>query len=272
MPLFFFISGCTRALSCKVANNIEILIKTILSKFCLLIIPSIVWTMFIPMFFSTNMKFDFTNISGYWFLNVLIVIILLWESFLYVENKNICNKLLYTVVILGIILAFILDLKRISLAYFSMYILGFYYQKYKFLNRINNYIYAFLFIAFCVISPYYEYGSSTLGDSDRVWLLVPVSLCASLSSIKIFSYFEYYYKQKLGILSYIGKHTLGIYLSHFIFVNLSFVSLIEKNLPDIYQFIFLFFLSLIISLICIIFEEIIKAIPILYRIMYGRKI
>ena len=74
MPLFFFISGYARSINVKKYSAISDLLKIIYHKFHTLIIPSVVWTIVIPLFFSYKYDFNFTQFSCYWFLNVLFVI------------------------------------------------------------------------------------------------------------------------------------------------------------------------------------------------------
>lgn len=270
MPLFFFVSGCTRALNVNIVSSVTGLIKIILKKFCLLIIPSIIWTLFVPFFFVKDYAFICNSISGYWFLNVLFVVVTFWETFSFLLYKIKIRFLLYIIVFGGILVLFILGIKRISLFYLMMYVLGFYFQKYAFLYKIHNYIYMALFLAFCICSPYFDYGNTTLGNPDRIWLLIPLSICASFSLMRIFACCEINYKSQLSFLGFIGNYTLGIYLSHFIFVKLPFVTYWETGVNMGIQFIILLLIALCISFICIGIERLIVFYPELHRLMYGR--
>ena len=83
MPLFFFISGlCTNFV--KETSTLRELFNYGYKKFYQLIIPSIVWTIVVPLFFSckyTVSNISINTISGYWFLNTLFVVCMLWSVY-----------------------------------------------------------------------------------------------------------------------------------------------------------------------------------------------
>lgn len=270
MPLFFFISGYARSINVKKYSAISDLLKIIYHKFHTLIIPSVVWTIVIPLFFSYKYDFNFTQFSCYWFLNVLFVIAVTWEIFLYLECKRLLGKLLYIIMIIGIIVLFILGIKRIPISYFLMYIIGYYFHKYNCLIRLKPIVYSVLFLIFCLFSGFFDYGDTTSGNANRVWLQFPLSICASLSLLKFFSMYEGKKYMMFTILGKIGKYTLGIYLCHFALIDIPFVTCIENNCSLIIQFCGLLLLSFGLALLCVGIQKVIGAYPILHKFMYGK--
>lgn len=270
MPLFFFISGYARSINNKKSSTIFELLKTVYHKFQALIIPSVVWTLVIPHFFSYKYDFIITEISSYWFLNVLFAIVVVWDFFLYLECKRSLSKYLHVTMIIGIIVLFVLDVKRIPITYFLMYIIGYYFQKYNCLMKLKPIVYSLLFLIFCLLSGFFDYGDTAFGDANRVWLQFPLSICASLALLKFFSMYEGSKFKVFNVLGMIGRYTLGIYLCHFVLINISFVSYIENEYNLFIQFCGLLFLSFCISLLCIGIQKVVEAYPFLHKIMYGK--
>lgn len=73
-----------------------------------------------------------------------------------------------------------------------------------------------------------------------------------------------------AILGTIGKYTLGIYLCHFILIEIPFVAEIENKCSLTIQFCGLLFLSFCIALLCVGIQKIISTYPILHKFMYGK--
>lgn len=270
MPLFFFISGYARSISTKNPLTKSDLFKTIYHKFQALIIPSIVWTILIPHFFSYKYDFKFTGISGYWFLNILFVIAVVWDIFLYIECKKSLSKYLYVIMIVGIIVLFVLGVKHIPISYFLMYVFGYYFHKYNCLIKIKSIVYSFLFLIFCLFSGFFDYGDTTLGNPNRVWLQLPLSICASLTLLRLFSMYKEKRYKIFTILGMIGRYTLGIYLCHFTLINIPFIAYIENEYGLFIQFCGLLFLSFCIAVLCIGVQKVIGAYPFLHKMMYGK--
>lgn len=270
MPLFFFISGCARGIHNKNSSTVFEFCKKIYCRFCSLIVPSIAWTVIIPYFFSRKYELGLTQISGYWFLNVLFVIVVIWDIVLYIDDKKYLNRYLYPLVIIGITSLFIFGVKRIPISYFLMYVIGFYFQKYNCLTRLKPIFYSLFFLVFCLFSGYFDYGETTMGDPNRVWLQFPLSICASLALLKFFSMCELKGYKIFPILGFIGRYTLGIYLCHFFLIHIPFVAGIVNECNLLTQFVGLLLLSLSIALVCIGIQKVIETYPFLHKIMYGK--
>lgn len=272
MPLFFFISGCARALHEDSDYGISKVSNNIINKFSSFIVPSLFWTLVVPFFLSDIFYVHINQVSSYWFLNVLFVIFAFWELFTYVESKFTMKWLLYVLVFILIAVPFICGVKRIPLTYLSYFILGVFFQRYNLLNKIPSVIYCLFFLFFCFFVRKFVYGTDAYGSPERVWLQMPLAICASFCLMRIFSSFGEYNNKLYDVLSYVGKYTLGIYLAHFLFVRLNFIEMLEYNVPIIWQFLILFLFAVPIAFCCIFIQEIIKPFGWLYRLMYGSKI
>ena len=113
MPLFFFISGISLAISERKKN--ESFLLFVCNKLQTLILPSISWTLLVPMFFFDKIVLSATSISSYWFLNVLFCIFVLNEILnrCLIFFKFLSIKPFLIIMLFGIL--FILDIKRIPL-------------------------------------------------------------------------------------------------------------------------------------------------------------
>lgn len=269
MPLFFFISGCARGIYLKSSLTVLDLCKKVYHQFCSLIVPSIVWTIVMPYFFSRQYELSVSQISGYWFLNVLFAIVVVWDIFLYINIKK-TKKYLYPLMVVVISILFIVGFKRIPISYFLMYVIGFYFQKYNCLTKLPPIFYSLFFLIFCLFSGYFDYGETPMGDADRIWLQFPLSICASLSLLRFFSMCELKDYKICAILGLIGRYTLGIYLCHFFLVRIPFIAEMENGFNLLIQFVGLLSLSLGIALLCMGIQRVIKNYPFLHKIMYGK--
>lgn len=270
MPLFFFISGCVRALHGDGKINLRILSIRVLNRFCALIIPSVVWSSIVPLFFLKLTDLSWHLTSGYWFLNVLFVVSLFWECFLYFDTKLSKKWILYGLSLLVLLLLFILGIKRIPVFYLSMFIFGFYFQRYQWIDKINCHIYGILLFLFLIGVGNFRYGFNVEGDAARIWYQMPLSVCASLCLMKLFSLLDSKSYRLSTCLGFIGKFTLGIYLAHFIFVEFGNFSFLETSFTPALQFVLLISMAVLISALCILIQHVIKPFGWLYGVMYGK--
>lgn len=270
MPLFFFISGCARALHRDKQINLKTLSIRVLNRFCALIIPSVVWSSIVPLFFLKVTDLSWHLTFGYWFLNALFVVSLFWECFLYFDTKKSQKWILYGLGLLVILLLFILGIKRIPIFYLSMFVFGFYFQRSQWINKINRHIYGILLLFFLIGVGNFRYGFNVAGDAARIWYQMPLSVCASLCLIKLFSMLDSKSCRLSACLGFIGQFTLGIYLAHFMIVELGDFSFLETSFPLALQFVILISIAVLISAWCILIQHAIKPFGWLYGVMYGK--
>lgn len=270
MPLFFFISGCARALHRDGEINLRILSIRVLNRFCALIIPSVVWSSIVPLFFLKLADLSWHLTSGYWFLNVLFIVSLFWECFLYFDTKLSKKWILYELSLLVLLLLFILGIKRIPIFYLSIFVLGFYFQRHQWIDKINCHIYEILLFLFLIGVGNFRYGFNVAGDAARIWYQIPLSVCASLCLMKLFSVLDSKSYRLSTYLGFIGQFTLGIYLAHFIFVEFGNFSFLETNFTPALLFVILISMAVLISALCILIQHVIKPFGWLYGVMYGK--
>lgn len=269
MPLFFFLSGCSRNVYENTkgigVTSIRYLGKEIWSKFTSLIIPSVAWTFLVPLFFQNEIDFHFDAVSGYWFLNILFAINVLWGVISFFYNRLKAKWFVIASVILGILLCFILDVYRIPLTYFCAFALGYFWQHYSLSEKAPAFVVFTLCIIFLLFVGRYQYGDSLAGNPSRVWLLLPLSCIASIVLHWMFHKNSFNHK----FLVELGQYSLGIYLCHYLFVRLSFVRYIQNDFSNIQQFFLLLLIAIFISYICVFIQKFIKQINWLGGFLYG---
>lgn len=270
MPLFFFISGSVRALHGEYQQGFRVFCNTIGKRFYALVVPSIVWSSIVPLFCLNTADFSFSLKSGYWFLNTLFVIDFLWDVFSFVKVKF-KKKFFFSIIALALIAIFyVLGIKRISISYLIMYIIGFYFQRYNFIKKMNGYIYSFLLLIFLLFVGSFRYGYDISGSPERVWLQMPLSICASFCLVYFFSIWELSKGKIFTVLGFLGRYTLGIYLAHFAFVKIGDLGYMENNLNLLLQYSILLVVAVVISLLCVGIQYVLKPFGLLYSLMYGK--
>lgn len=264
MPLFFFISGITLAVN-KRKNNIS-LFKFIGQRLKALILPSISWTLLVPLFFQDKLMFN-GAISAFWFLNVLFFIHVVDEVLTRCsESFGIIIKPILVILLASI--CFLLDFKRIPIWYFVIFEIGYYYQFYRINNKLNGHIMSIMVLVFLLLCGYYEYGKTAAGNPERIWLMMPLSLLASLSFIYLFSYLPDKVNMWFGN---IGRRTLAIYLCHFVFVSMPYIEILDVSFTPPFQFIILLSIAFLISYLCLGVQMLIGYFPLLNLLLYGKK-
>lgn len=271
MPLFFFLSGCTRALQENKkgkAKSWKELFSFCMNKCRLLLLPSIAWTLLVPLFFATTWKYN-GSISSFWFLNVLFVVSCLWTFILFIDDKLCARKKILWLTIAIFVILFALDIKQIPLMYMALYVFGYFFQQKSWLQKMPDIIYALFLLAFFLGAGYFSYGQTWYGDENRVWLELPLSALASLSLTWLFCGIVNKYIN--STLAFFGKYSLGIYLTHFLFVDMPVIKGLENAFNSISQFVILSILAALIALCSTIIEKVIGAFPSLHLLLYGKR-
>ena len=163
---------------------------------------------------------------------------------------------------------FILDIKRIPLWYFIMFSVGYYFYTYQLSLKFNGTIVSILLIVFLLLCGFYDYGDSYAGSPDRIWLMMPLSLLASM----VFIYLFMHLPDKINAyLAMFGRKTLGIYLCHFGLISIPIIAVLESYFTPLLQFIILVIIAIIIAFICIGIQMLVKCFPLLDLFLYGNK-
>lgn len=290
MPLFFFISGL---LAYSLKYDKQLYVKRVKNRIYGQLIPTFVVGILYT--FAANVTisdFMFGQLkAGYWFTYCMFQIFLIYATFNYFLDRRNFSKghkaiihlgvmtLLYIVVLIlkektdifESMVSKVLSIKLI-LKYYFFFLVGVICRAYfeKFCKLLeNNIIFPLIFILDIAI--FITFG------------LTPISSpILGLGGIVIVYKFFYFYREhfskttKTGtMLSYIGRHTLEIYLLHY-FVLLGFnhiecnlVSMCSKNWG--LELIVGLTLSIVILCFCLVIMNILKTAPLLNRILFGIK-
>lgn len=264
MPLFFFISGASCSLSGHGINSVKGFVRKVWKKFQLLIIPSLSWGLIMSFLNGEPLT---SALYAHWFLYTLFAVFVIWY---FKEGLNQFSRLFEIIFYIAIVLLFLLDIKRIPLMYLSVFCMGYYVQKYQ-IAKSSSWL-CFLFFVFFVIGvPYFHYGDTTIGDPNRVWVQFPVSIAGSLGFYKLFYELQLKYGKRLQKLAMIGCCTLGIYLTHFLFLHIKIIEGIQSACCIPVQFILLVAIASIISVVCIVIEKVITVMPVASFLFYGKR-
>ena len=264
MPLFFFISGASCSLSVHGINSVKGCVREIWRKFQILIIPSLSWGIIMSFLNGEPLT---SALYAHWFLYTLFVIFVLWYL---KEGLNQFSMFFEIIFYIAIVLLFLLDIKRIPLMYLSMFCMGYYVQKYQ-IAKSSSWLCFLFFVLFVIGVPYFHYGDTNLGDPNRVWVQFPVSIVGSLGFYMLFYRLQLWYAKGLKILALIGCCTLGIYLVHFLFLQIQTIAEIQSACCIPVQFILLMAIASIISVVCIVIEKVIIVMPVASLLFYGKR-
>lgn len=265
MPLFFFISGVSCFLSEKKKDKDEVFIflENIFMKFRALIVPSLSWG--IIMVFINDSPWQ-SAFYAHWFLYTLFVIFVLWYFKEMIGRFGRVSEILFFITVLVL---FFSNVKRIPLMYFSLFCIGYYAQKYRFV-KAPIWLSSMLLTAFFIGIPFFHYGDTFAGDAERVWVQFPLSIAGSLALLRLFFEIEIRYGRSLKQLAQVGRCTLGIYLSHFLFLQIGIIVWIQDTCSIPVQFTILMMIAVAISAVCIIIEKSLSIMPLASMLLYGK--
>ena len=269
MPLFFFISGCSRSISeCSRGEitNLRELFRFYWKSFLTLIVPALSWTYLAPLFFIRD---GVAQEISFWFLPVLFVIMVIWGGYSYIYNKLGKREWITYALVCVIASLFLIGIKRIPLMYLLMFIMGYYFMKADWLHKIYSHIYSVLLLCFLLMVGYFSYGDTSYGASDRVFWEFPLSIMASLALTRLFCFIEQCSCKITLLFTFIGRHTVGIYLCHFYFVIIPAIERLENTMNNILEFVILLILAYGIALLCAGIQYATKAFPLINGVLYG---
>lgn len=271
MPLFFFISGCVASSIPKEKKSLMLRqgSKMIINKAFALLLPSVIWSVLVPMFFE---EFTFNGeVSKFWFLNTLFAVFVMWYilQIVTIITGNRIGKLLLCLAFIGLISLFIFDVSRFTIMYFTMFVVGYVVRKQNIMVKISNFSIAFFALAFLLFVGFFKYGETAAGEPGRIFMEIPLSILASIVLLYVFSKYNSDNAIFKG-LSTIGKYTLGIYVCHFYFLNLPCLGTLQTGLSTPFQVVVLCLVAIFICYVCILIEKTIQPITWLYKTMYGK--
>ena len=268
MPLFFFLSGCARYIVEKesfLMVSFTSVLKDVIKKFTALIIPSVIWSVVVPHFFTSGVIWTLDALSSYWFLNVLFAIMVLWDIMTLFAKWLRSNIAVITIVAIGIVVCLIVNIYRIPLVYLILFLLGYIWQRYSYSEKISSAVILILAVFFLLLVGKYQYGSNSIGDPNRVWLLLPLSIAASIVLHWMFSKNKINYRA----LTILGRYSLGIYLCHFFFVDIPILARVQEQLHGLTEYFVLLAVAVVISYACVVIQYIVGQINWLNGFLYG---
>ena len=154
--------------------------------------------------------------------------------------------------------------------YLSVFCMGYYVQKYQ-IAKSYSWLCFLFFVLFVIGVPYFHYGDTTIGDPNRVWVQFPVSIAGSLGFYMLFYQLQLRYAKRLQMLALIGCCTLGIYLTHFLFLHIKIIEGIQSSCCIPVQLILLMAIASIITVVCIVIEKAITVMPVASYLFYGKR-
>ena len=244
MPLFFIISGYITRYSKKITNK-KLLISFIGKRTIAYMMPWLVWTIIIRgILLNESIYLDIPYIlfhmdSGYWFLATIWTMSLVFGISDYLSHKlanrlfaNIVMHILFFVLgIAGLILigySYSMDAFAIkfTIYYMPMFLLGYLYGQFQerlhALPQVNKIIDSIVAISFILwILSISKFNFFIASDNIQFALFrFLVSLLGCVTIIGLFSSRQILTSSSkmLTFLGWVGKHSLEIYLTHYLFL------------------------------------------------------
>lgn len=277
MPLFFFVSGFLvdyTFINRSVLGGLK-------KKFLSLMIPYVVWCFIIAPSVNSRLELSFIHVfvdtnPRYWFVYLLF----LYSAFYYIgQGLSKCCKI-------GFLWGFVMSFLALGIAHhffpceifsrgiqFSpIYVYGVLASTFRLHNRDVLYREPFLSIIFLL----FVVSSMSYCHLDYEILN---KLCKLLASFSICFLALYYINRRLlsidnGIISsikYIGKNSIVVYLTHFFFLQVFPLPLVEELSPRPFWALFLCLLfSVVIIVICLLIGKIVESFKWINRFVYGR--
>lgn len=290
MPLFMFVGGFL--IEIEKFRNCDYIIK----KFSQLVVPYIFWlfVMFVYMY-GMNSVFSYKIIQffleavmspdagGMWYLLVLFNIYFI--TYLIITYSYYKFDVSVTIVIIGLnIVAFcfsktnILCLKHICW-FMPFFYGGFYYRRYVYLRAREIKISYSSLIAYFLLFPMWRRPNSTLLEANilgtpkiisiiiyRIYNYL-VGFCAVFVVFNIFHVLYKKFNFKFKALSFLGKKSLEIYVTHFYFV--AEISVVVSN-NITFEYLKIPLISVISLCAALIFQSFLKLNRVVSMVCFGK--
>ena len=295
MDLFFCISGYTACLSFSHNPSVR---KFIWKRILTLLIPYLTWCIFRNFFFDVwdwnSAKNAFyviwAGLGSMWFIPALFVTQMVFVAYVVLTGKNATRYrqlMVFILITLGMLAyhrlgcRYIVDclpeqphyLTGIFRYYFAFYLGVFIFTNNDLWKKIidNKWIITIC----CLLFLLYAYRTQDM--PFKIYGKILIGLCGVTVILKslVFSHAEetgilskYNHHFLIRQLSFIGKHSLAIYLfSDFLLPGLPFI----PNYAGCPEFILGFGYSIIVCYLCVIFEHLVCLSPLLAFLFYGKQ-
>ena len=295
MDLFFCISGYTASLSLSHDPRVG---KFLWKRIVTLLIPYITWCIFRGFLFEewnwnsagNVFYFAWVGIGSLWFIPALFFIQLVFAIYVVLTGRNatkLRQLIVFILISLGMIIYyrmgchFIVNhlpeepnyLCRIFRYFFAFHLGVFIFSHKDLWKRIinNKWIITICVIAFILYAyrtqdvPLKMYGRILIGLCGVVAILKALAFSPSEETSILSNYNNRFFIRQL---SYLGKHSLAIYLfSDYLLPKMPFI----PNYAGLPEFVIGFGYSIIVCYVCVLFEQLVCLSPLLAFLFYGKK-
>ena len=275
MPLLFFVSGFLFYKPYEL-HNTNWLLKSCKKR---------VYRILIPYLVSGSLLWISRGQWGYWFLQCLFVLnVICALSLLLISRKK--NNLLCEVIVYVLVYLFLIFLNRycvnveeetngivvIGRLYKSYppFLLGIIMRKYKQLDKLvtNKYFVLCCLLLYCFIF------TNTQLVKNSVWGLLTTILLPLCIIIYLYGLFKYKIKSG-GVIKYVGKNSMEIYILHVFFVMVfkevgSYILSIDSIITNaVFQLVYSFMIAVIAIILSIITAQFLKGSELLKKYLFG---
>lgn len=257
MPLFILISGFVTVYS-KPINSVKSFLQFFCRRSLSYLFPWCVWTTFHGLLLD---EWTFDNLgskvlyliyhldSGYWFLFSLWSICIIWGVGFFIANKFSNKKVMRVFLGTGVsmliaLVLLIIGMKfgmsflgiKLTLYYLPFFFIGYfvassidYFRGKKYFSKLSNFLVFFSFLIFVLLTLKFNIVKSGESFSEII-----IRFICSLSGCIVFTFFSLSFYDDICFGSRVnsiktaitlaGKESLGLYLSHYFFLNLIHLS------------------------------------------------
>lgn len=288
MGFFFFISGCAASLSSK-KNTWNSFLVFVRKKSRQLLLPFIIWGVFIPVIFrdlclnDTPSRFIliFRNPDrSAWFLLFLFCIQIIFFICCATTSKakHKYTRVLTLLLSAPVIVA-ILYLKKKLIGsdftwvipeYFLLFVLGYIAQASDSLKKFSIVVPLVGTIVFVFVVPLFDFSES--GSTMMRLIKLLASTAFSVTSYTIVRYYyDVFYTKATIIINYLGTHSLELYVTQYCIIQICISPwLFVSNVNAIPLFVCVLIVSVPTSFIIIGISSVLKLIPGMQLLLYGK--
>lgn len=293
MGFFFFISGCTAALVSQ-RNTWSNFVPFVKKKALQLLVPYFIWGLFIgggtlliinnislvDIWHKLLLNLKKPSVDAPWFIFQLFFI-----QIVYYLGCSICErttkKYALPIVLLCSVplLTGFLWLKKgfigtgyvwINPEYLLLFVLGHIAQTNEINEKITKIGIFISFMVFLFTYPFFDFQSGDSLTNQLIRIVASISFSLAIYWL-VKMHFSSINEKARYLINYLGTHTLEIYLTHFCIINLASYKWIDTGLMNsIPFFLVLMIASIPICLIVIVISDILKAIPAMSVLLYGK--
>lgn len=278
MPFFMVLSGYVTHYSLKTPVTFANIHHHVLKKLRCLILPCVMWALAFRYFFTTiHDVIDIHTLwhqvsSGYWYMPCLFLLyVYLYVALLFLQKVKRYKEWLVAalIVVLSVIAGLQIkdEMFRTAMSYSLFFVIGYLLgcKRRLFAYVKSPWLVGVALLAFCLIAGYYSKMTPDSSFNKAMRLLAGLAVISILFNIGE----QITEKRTVAFLSYIGRHTLAIYMLHYAFrSSASLESLTASNV--LIQFVAFSLYALLICCVCILVEKLFETSPITSLLFFGK--